>query len=541
MVKILQLMARLLALVVPLFGVDKHLFTTIVSTKLTTDFRRSVSNGFKTKKSKNTFGRQLIAFLFISLIFGKSLFEIPHPEVAFLMLFFMLLVLTSMTLLTEFTTVLFNEDENSIFLPRPISSKTLLVSRLGHITLYILAIVLSFSILPAIFSAIKYGIVTGIVFLIAAILNGWVALLLTIFFYSILSKFVSGEKFKDVLSYVQIGVAMAIFLVYQLVLDSGGSSSIVTAGLPDVWWMYLLIPTWFTKLSLVAIAPPDLWTWVSLGLIIVTCFWGAKSIINLLSEKFYDILSSVSSGAGNSMTYTKELDGKWSLRRFFCISSLENAGWKLSATSTKRDRQFKQSILPLLGYGFVFIIVFIVKEAEGGFAQTLANMKDSYGYFYFLLPMLFLTTPLSYLRYTKSADAGWVYHLIPEDKQYHILTGAIKACITRFFMPPLLILSIAIVLIWGVELLPAFLLGSGITLFVALASELFNRALPLSLGYDQISKGATSIRMMLLMLVNGLAFGAVYFLVKIHVGFTLGILAFVILFIVLMMRALREK
>lgn len=400
---------------------------------------------------------------------------------------------------------------------------------------------MSFSLVPAVIAGIKYGVVTGIMFLISALLIGWVALLITIFFYSLVSKFLSGERFKDILSYVQIGIGIGVMMVYQLVGNSNGDNGILVDGLPDAWWMYLLIPNWFTKLTLIATVPIDMWTWVSLALIVGTCFWGAKSIINLLAVKFYDILSSVSSGASKSEDYSKEVEGRWSLARVLCISSLERAGWRLSSTSVKRDRQFKQSMFPLLGYGFVFVIMLVVKEAEGGVVQTLENLRESPGFIFLLVPVLFFTMPLSYLRYTQSPDAAWVYHLIPEDRHYHILTGAIKACIMRFFVPPVLVLACVVSFIWGIAMIPAFILGSSITLFIALAGEFVSRELPLSLGYDQISKGSTSVRMFLLMLTNGLGFGLVYLLTKIHFGFTLGVLAFVILFIGLMMRALREN
>lgn len=541
MAKILRFMARLLSVLVPLFGVDKDLFTTIVSTKLTTDFRRTKSAGFNANNSKNTFGRQLLAFFFMSFMLGVTILDTDQPEVTFMVLFLILLVLVCTTLLTEFTTVLFNEDENSIFLPRPISSKTLLVSRLGHITLYIFAIVMSFSLIPAVMAGIEFGVITGIMFLISALLTGWVALLITIFCYSILSKFVTGEKFKDVLTYIQIGIGICVFAGYQLILNPSSGSTFASDGLPDVWWIYTLIPVWFAKLSVIRIVPIDAWTWISLALIIITCYWGAKSIINLLSVKFYDIISSVSSTSGTAESFDKPVDGKWSLRRILCISKLEIAGWKLSSTSIKRDRQFKQSIFPVLAYGFISLGMFIMSLAGDSFTQTIENLRNSERFIIFLIPMLFFSLPLSYLRYTRSANASWVFHLIPEDKRHHILTGALKACIVRFFMPPFLILAAMVVFIWGFELLPAFVLGSSATLFIALTGELFNREMPLSLGYDQISKGAMSIRMMLLMLVNGLAYGVVYLLAKIHVGFSIAILPFAILFIALMMRALREK
>lgn len=534
-------MAQMLSHIVPLVGVNKEVFYAIVSTKLTVDFRTSKTSGFTSKKGKNTFGKQLLTFLLVSFIFGKMIFEIEQPEVVFMMMFFILMIMVCMTLLTEFTTVLFSEDDNSIFLSRPISSKTLLVARLGHIILYIFAIAISFCLVPTIFTIIKYDVLTGLLFLISGLLTGWISLLITIFFYALLSKFITGEKFKDVLTYIQVAVAVVFVFIYQLVVGSDSSTVMLTDGLFETWWMYLLVPVWLAKITVFSIATITLTNWISLALVIGACMWGAQKVINLLSKEFDVILSSVSSASSKVEVFEKEKTRKWSLRKMLCVSDYEMAGWKLSSTSIGRDRQFKQAVFPLLAYGFIFIILAVVKNYEEGYSQTLENLSDPSNIFLMLLPTLFLGLPLAYLRYTSNSEAAWVYHLVAEDKQYHLLSGAVKAALLRFFVAPVAVLTILVALIWGTSMILPYLLGCSFVVLITLLSTLLDRELPLSMSYDQISKGATTLRMFGLMIASGLAFWFVYFIRDVHYIIPLGLIVIAIVFFFILMRAIRVR
>ena len=61
-----------------------------------------------------------------------------------------IMVMISMTLITDFSSILLDTSDNTIILPRPVDSRTLFAARLTHILLYLGQLGLGLTVIPAI-------------------------------------------------------------------------------------------------------------------------------------------------------------------------------------------------------------------------------------------------------------------------------------------------------------------------------------------------------------------------------------------------------
>ena len=155
--------------------------------------------------------------MFMGIFISLWLIPINSLLLNLTIIFSMIIVLLGFTIVTGYSSVLFDHRDNQILLVRPVNDRTLLVSRLLHILVYIGFIAAAISLVPSVIILFKYGILNFIAFWIALGLCAWITLLLTSLLYMVLSKVVSGERFKDMLNYLQIFMSVLIFGGYQIV------------------------------------------------------------------------------------------------------------------------------------------------------------------------------------------------------------------------------------------------------------------------------------------------------------------------------------
>ncbi|MEI6048169.1 MAG: hypothetical protein WCS03_04665 [Bacteroidota bacterium] len=468
MVKLALFLVGLFKKPIQWLGVDYPQFEILLRTKLTID-NRNGSSAFQTPGSKKrTFLSQFIIFTLFGFLFGVVSFYIGDIMLSLTILFSVIMVTLTMTLLSEFTTVLFDHRDNSILLPRPVNHRTLLMLRLSHIQFYMGFIALALSLASGIMVAIKYPGIAVLIFFVAVGLSTWMTLIFTTFIYLLISKTVDGERFKDIITYVQIFIAIIIFAGYQLIPRLMDEDILSNVAMSVQWWTYLLPPAWFAaliKLSLFTDTTTPLLLLSSLA--VVFPLSGAFLLIRFLSKGFGNIL-----GEGSSESVApvlkKTTTGKKLIRlnRFFCISDLETAGWNLTMATTKRDRKFKQSVYPYFGIMIVFAIVILKPDLHNP-VVSLQEMGELSKYLFIFLVGFSGSAAVSQLPYTDTPEAAWIYRALPLKERGHLLTGAVKAMLIRFFLPVYLLVTVSSLFLWGFNIFPQIVLGGmGIILLI---------------------------------------------------------------------------
>ena len=543
MLQVALFIVRLFKIPLQWLGVDYSQFEILMRIKLTMDFRSSPT-GFQTSaRKKRTFIYQLFTYSMLGLLFGVAAFSIGDLVLSLTIFFSIIMVSLTMTLLSEFTSVLFDQRDNYILLPRPVSHRTLLMLRLVHIQFYIGFIALALSLAGGILMAVKYKGIAIIIYFLAVGLSTWITLILTTFIYLLISKVVNGERFKDFVSYTQIAIAIIIFGSYQLLPRLIDSHILKNVSMPLSWWTYLCPPAWLAalvKLSLFTDPTTPLLVLSSLALLVPA--GGAIFLVRFLSKGFGDILAegSIESAVPQKQGTLKTRFAN-KLNNLMCISSLEKAGWNFAVSTTRRDRKFKQAVYPYFGIMIVFAIA-ILKPDLTNLAVSLQEKGQFSKYLFIVIVGFSGNAAIMQLPFTDSPEAAWIYRALPLKEYGHIMTGALKAILSRFYIPVYLLLTIPCIILWGISIIPQLILSGLGNILIVMLSVLFQKMeLPFTRARDMQQKGTNTLIAILSMILMFITAGGVYLTSLLPLWVTLLICGFALVLIVLIFRYVRKS
>ncbi|MBK9390300.1 MAG: hypothetical protein IPN68_08955 [Bacteroidetes bacterium] len=306
--------------------------------------------------------------------------------------FLVLMLMLVMVIISDFTTILFDPRDNHILLPRPIEPNTLLLMRLVHIQFFTGFIALALSLGTIVVISLKYNWIALLAFILSVILCLWLTIVTTIFIYLLISKVVNGEKFKDILTIVQIVIGIAVFAGYQITVNVLGK---------DVWngstmtihnWTYFIPPFWYAviiKLSTMQDMPLSITLLIIPGIALPIA--GLWILTRFLSKGFNEILGEGTSenSASEKVNY-KGIFNSDIIKKLFCVSDTEKAGWHMANSITRRDRKFKQTVYPY--FGMMIVFAFIILKPDLSYPaesiNKLSGTADIFFCLFFSLPDL---------------------------------------------------------------------------------------------------------------------------------------------------------
>jgi ABC-2 type transport system permease protein len=235
-------------------GVDTDQLYYIIQVKLMMDNRRpragftAGKNSQSSTKVKSPWAINVFTVV-LGFFIGMVLFISSAPYIAQTLYFTVFMVMLALTLISDFTTVLMDPRDQYILLPRPVNDRTIAVSRILHITIYVLRLAL----LQGAPGLILVGFVDGIaavpLFFVQILEATFVAIFSVNIVYLLLMRMVSAERFKDIISYVQVGFSVLIFATYYLLPKLINFSALNHISLLSHKWAYALPPVWITALN----------------------------------------------------------------------------------------------------------------------------------------------------------------------------------------------------------------------------------------------------------------------------------------------------
>jgi ABC-2 type transport system permease protein len=543
MVQITLFLVRLLKIPIEWLGGDFVQVEILLRTKLTLDFRNAPSAFQTSGRKKQTLMTQFFFYAIYGLLLAAVVYSLNDLLLGLSIFFSVMVVLLAMTIISEFTTVIFDTRDNYILLPRPVNNRTLLLSRLLHIQFYMGYIALALSLFTAVVVAIKFHAIPLLLFLLSVGLSTWLTLIFTTFVYFMISKVVEGEKFKDIVTYAQVIMGILIFAGYQLLPRIMDANLLNNAVMKIHWWTYLFPPSWLAALvkageyhgittqvlllgSLAVILPVS-------GAVLLIRFM-SKGFENILGEASVESTAQVSKNSARGSVIT-------SLRNFFCVSETEMGGWNLAVATTKRDRKFKQSVYPYFGIMFVFAIVILKPDINDLWASLHA--MNGFNKFFFITIIGFAgSTAVSQLPYTDTPEAAWIYTALPLQEHSHILSGAVKSMLVRFFLPVYAFISVPALLLWGLKTLPQIMLGGfGIVVLIVLPLLLQKPELPFTQVREMQRKGTNSLIAIFSMILVAVLAGVLYFTSHLPPWVSYLFSVFTLLLVILFFRMLRKR
>ena len=428
-------------------GADYDILRNIVEVKFKMQNRRPMAS-FSHYKSynndqdtNNSFWTMVGLLSILGGLMGISIFFIDKPYYAYALPFGYIMIMSMLTLVTDFSSLLLDTTDNIVLLPRPINGRTILLARLVHISSYVLILSYGIALLPLIFTLFKYGILAFLAFASAVFVLAMLSVFFTSLLYMLLMRFTSEERLKDIISYFQIVFTLLVTAGYQMVgrifnlLDLDTTAEVIRGwhyALPPLWlsgWMQFVIKnsSQFWVLSLLAFVVPLASAWV---------------LIRFLAPKFTQQIAQLGTGDGGGAekTITQKRHGFVSrLATMVTGSLLERAIFELSWKITARDRKFKMRTYPTFGSLIPLVFVFGKELFD---PQKWSEMAQGYLYLMLLyMAHIVAGTFQSQSHFSEDFKAAWVYFATPTDSPRDVVVGNIKAILLKFYTPFYLLLS----------------------------------------------------------------------------------------------------
>lgn len=484
-------------------GVNTQQLKSILTIKLAMDDRRP-SSFQQTRAQKNkkpvklaTLGTMLLTllmgtFFLFSFFVGND--DVTKGTIYFSMYIFML----AATLISDFTSVLIDVRDNMIILPKPVSDKTFLLSRLLHIVIHISKLILPMT-LPAMVLLAKYrgiGGVSSFAFLV------FLATLFTIFLINALYIFIlrvtTPEKFKTIISYFQIFIAILFYASYQLVPKLINKAAIENYRVGDSPFIWLAPPYWFANTwHLLNNADFSIAAIISMVLSIAVPIASIWVVIKYFAPNFNRKLSMISGSEGSTSPIAK--DGKpirsttstylTLVSKWFSRKGAERMSFLLTYKISSRSREFKMKVYPSMGYLVVYLVMIFFTNKKISLSDLHYGTTSSKILFISLIyfSSFILIMACGQIQYSEKFKAAWIYFTTPIKEPGLLISGAIRAMIVKFYFPLISIVSILSVVFMGPAIIPNLVLACANQLFItAMVGYISIRELPFSHAQDQV-------------------------------------------------------
>ena len=506
-----------------LLGVNYGQLRAILTVKLLLDNRRPI--GFnqwkKASETNSSYWTSLGLYVLFGAVFAILLGMAPavgivKPATLF---FGYVLIVCTMSLISDFSSVVLDSSDNQIMLFRPVDSRTMLTARVVHIISYLFTIALAVGVLGALVIGYRFGSVAGLLSLLLCLLMAVLAVFLTNVIYLLLMQFVSNERLREVINYVQIGMGVFFYAGYQLLPRLIGSDGL-GGQQPFVWkpWHYALPPLWSAgSLDLVINRQIDAPHLLLLGLALTVPFAGLYVMTRVLGPAFSTKLAGldqeetvrpVNPPADARQPRTASLSLAERMANWLTSNSLEHAGFTFVWFITGRDRKFKLRTYPGLGFGLAYAVVMSLNKTS--------SMGQGSGFYLFILYFggIYLISAFLQIAVSDNFKAAWIYESSPVSQPGPLLAGGLKALIVKLMIPYYCLLAAYVLYLKGIAVLPDVLLAFVNSLVMLLITAVMSkRHLPFSMAQDVVRNSTTSrsfLSMFIVSLIGAAHWGLSY-------------------------------
>ncbi len=501
-------------------GADVEQLRAILHVKLMMDNRKPLSfgnnRGVEHKKKKDRKYTTWLTMLFSFFMGFVYVFPIIitefDPVIGLAFFYTMFIFIFTFTLITDFANVLIDTKDKFVLFSRPVSDRTIMLSRLLYIMIYLLRLVIPMS-LPA---WIVFGIIKGwkgaLFFPFPLVLLVFVVLFLVSALYLLMLRLASPGRFKDVLNYFQIGFSIVFFAVWMIssrMINPEGFKELRVEAYDGVKYFpsYWIAVCWTWVEGAAKVLPGTRWMSILAILFPIASLWAT---VKFLAPHFIRGLVASDNDNAPAVPVAKS-SGKKSKKQFYTWANLFNksdaakAGFVLTWLQTSRSRTFKMRVYPSFAYVPVYFF-FILMQGGRSFTDVWDNLSEGQGY----IGLLYLTTfvimqAINYITMSEQYKAAWVYYATPVDKPGDVIAGAYRAMWVKYFMPFMAAISVFVLFIWGGSVLFDIILATvNITLFSVVIMRMSNRALPFSRKEQMKDSGfRTMVRVLGTMLLMG--------------------------------------
>jgi len=497
----------------------------ILTAKLTIDNRRpSAFDQMQRGKEKKELKKATLNTMLSSLLVGGIVllsFGISHDLTSRLTFYFsMFIFFLAATLISDFTSVLIDVKDNMIIIPKPVNDATFVTYRLLHITIHISKV-----LLPMLLPAIIFLSVKGLsMVLVPFVFMAFMATLFTIFLvnaiYILILKITTPEKFKSIISYIQIGFAVLIYGAYQFLPRLADAPASNNLQMSQLKFIRLLPPFWFAETcsSFRAFSFGNMQL-LSLALSIIVPALSMVIVVKYLAPSFTQKLSLINSSAAEikkadpDKIHSVKRQSSWVeyLAGKLTSGAVELTGFLFTWKMMGRSREFKIRVYPTLGY---FLVIFLLMTLNGksGSLSEITSLSGKGKIFLILLiyfSSLISITALAQLSGSEKYRASWIFNVSPLISPGPVITGALKSVIFSFVLPLFLLFLLSGIPAIGLRIVPHLLLGCiNVVALCSLLAYFFLKKLPFT--QPPSNTGSFTFINSMLTLVLSFVFGLIH-------------------------------
>ena len=482
-------------------GADTVQLKAILGLRLTLDDRKPIAIGRQpSKKGKMKYSSLLNAFfsLIMGIVYMLPLTVIEDRIFSLTFFFSMLLAIITFMLITDFSSILFDSRDKYILFPRPVSDRTIVLSRMLHIFIYLVRVVIPLALPGWIVLGIMDGWKSACLFILPLLLLVFFVLFLVNGFYLLVLRLAKPEKFKDVINYFQVFTSIIFFAsVYLLprLFDRKNPQDFNILLYP--WVRYS--PTYWLA---------SCWTWIGFPVTLKgTASFSALAVIvplacmyllvKILAPQFSRRIAGIdtvdSGGYNPPVNGVRRKDpGKFYQKLAYAFNSSDDAraGFMIAWLQSSRSRTFRMRVYPSFAFIPIYF-VYVLTMNHQSITDVFHHLPDHPVHLFLLYFSSFvMISASSYMAMSDQYKAAWVYYAAPVAVPGKIMIGAFKALWVKFFLPFFLVLSIFVMYVWGPGSIWDIILALvNATLFVGAMARINLKHLPFSI-IEQTKQGA---------------------------------------------------
>lgn len=485
------------------FGIDYKAMRHILQVKLTLDARTSSfllantkSSGEKqtgANKEKNQFIRSLWFYCLFGVI-TSPLIYIADNYLFQMSIFFGIFTFMLLTILiSSFSSILLDVRDRTILFSKPVDKKTIAMAKTMHVSIYMLFLTGSIALVPLGVGLYRHGILFFLLMLLCVVLIDLFTVVLTALIYLLVLRFFDGEKLKDMINYVQIGLTVGITVGYQLLIRLFGVVDMAVV-FQSQWWQFLIPPIWFAALfetTLNGVYDPlfILFSLLAIVIPILSFIIYLKFLPTL--ERYVQKLAAPS-GVDKSKNKLAKLFAKLS-----CRNLTERVFFQFIWTMIKKERKFKLKVYPSLGLSLVFPFIFLFSPGFGG----SSNFQGSPMFLLIYFCAMFIPTVIIMIQYSEKHKGAWIYEITPVQDEAVIYKSMIKASFLRLIAPVFLLVSCVMMYLFGIVIVPDLIsVLLSLFLYTVLTFMYFEKSLPFSKPFG-VGESAEGVKVVPIMLV----------------------------------------
>ncbi|MGG1632074.1 hypothetical protein [Rossellomorea sp. NRS-1567] len=520
-------------------GFDYRLLRKILQVKLTMDQRRVPTIFQQQERKKGKDENRFIKSLWVYALFG--LFVIPfilmgdqyifQMSITFTVLIF--IVMTSM--ISDFSVVILDIRDHTILFTKPVERKTISLAKTLHVFIYLFFLTGSLTTIPLVVGLINHGLSFFLLFLSGIILMNILIVVFTAMLYYFILQYFDGEKLKDIINYVQIGLSIGLAVGYQIVARSFEFVDLTISFTPE-WWNIFLPPIWFA-------APFE---WILNGnhhvmILILSCIAVLFPIIALTVyvkalPTFEKNLQKLSTHGGKKKKALFRLGDV--LMKVLSKSNEERAFYRFAHYMMKNEREFKLKVYPALGFAIIMPFIFIFNGLMDG---TREDLLTSSMYLSIYSSFIVIPTVVMMLSYSGKYKGSWVYKVAPVSSRASIYKGTLKAFLMKLFLPLYGLISIVFIILFGYRVIPEIVIVFiSACIFTVICLSLMKGALPFSESFEGVQQ-SDSWKVLPFYLIVGVFLGLHYLALQVPFGITGYLVILFVVNLILWKTAIRDQ